>query len=74
MYWRCSGCHFGEYGFFVALMSVLVGLVFWIHEVAWLQVWHFDLLFFVEVGLRLEKCRLMFVCYSGVVDVISFHL
>ena len=55
-------------------MSVLVGLVFWIHEVAWLQVWHFDLLFFVEVGLRLEKCRLMFVCYSGVVDVISFHL
>ena len=42
---------------------------------AQLRVWRFDLVLFVEVGLRLEKCCLIFVCCSDVVVVVvSFHL
>ena len=40
---------------------------------AQLRVWRFDLVLFVEVGLRLEKCCSIFVCCSDVV-VVSFHL
>ena len=73
MYWWCPGCHFGYSGIFPALMNDLVRLILQIHGVGWLQEWRFDLLSFDEISLRLEKCHLIFVCYSDVV-VVSFHL